>query len=89
MPRITVTDPNLINEILLDKFGLLGRFGNVHPLGRFLSSGVISYEGAKWVKHRKILNPAFHAEKLKVSENLIRISSQFHFPCNLRIHVKV
>ncbi|KAG6482620.1 cytochrome P450 72A397-like [Zingiber officinale] len=64
-PRITVTDPDSINEIFLDKFGRFGRFGNVHPIGRFLSTGLISYEGAKWIKHRRILNPAFHAEKLK------------------------
>ncbi|MED6224148.1 hypothetical protein PIB30_081026 [Stylosanthes scabra] len=31
-----------------------------------LATGLTTYEGKKWQKHRKIINPAFHFEKLKV-----------------------
>jgi cytochrome P450 len=31
-----------------------------------LVGGVVLLEDEKWVKHRRIMNPAFHAEKLKV-----------------------
>ncbi|WOL17035.1 Cytochrome P450 [Canna indica] len=64
VPRVTITDPEMVREILSKKFDHFGR-ANISPLGRWLASGVLSYEGEKWAKHRRILNPAFHAEKLK------------------------
>ncbi|KAC9469349.1 hypothetical protein E3N88_45778 [Mikania micrantha] len=30
-----------------------------------LARGLANVEGDQWVKHRKIINPAFHVEKLK------------------------
>jgi cytochrome P450 len=33
---------------------------------KLLIGGVAILDGEKWVKHRRIMNPAFHAEKLKV-----------------------
>ncbi|PIA26873.1 hypothetical protein AQUCO_08600025v1 [Aquilegia coerulea] len=64
-PRLIVTDPDMIKEILSDKSGCFGKIkGN--PLGNLLATGILSYEGDKWAKHRKIINPAFHQEKLKM-----------------------
>ena len=34
--------------------------------GKLLAPGISSYDGEKWAKHRKIINQAFHVEKLKV-----------------------
>jgi hypothetical protein len=29
-------------------------------------TGLVAHEGEKWIKHRRIINPAFYLEKLKV-----------------------
>ncbi|KAK7405286.1 hypothetical protein VNO78_06486 [Psophocarpus tetragonolobus] len=62
-PKVIITDPNQIKEIL----------NNIHEfhkpklsgIAKFLANGLINYEGEKWAKHRRIINPAFHLEKLK------------------------
>ncbi|RRT41384.1 hypothetical protein B296_00041191 [Ensete ventricosum] len=69
VPQVTITDPELVREVLSNKFGHFGK-PNENPLGRFFARGLAVYEGEKWVKHRRILNPAFHAEKLKVIDSL-------------------
>ncbi|KAJ0725285.1 putative secologanin synthase [Helianthus annuus] len=63
-PVVHISDPAIIREILADynKFQKL-RGGN--PLTKLLVRGLVDVEGEQWVKHRKIINPAFHMEKLK------------------------
>ncbi|XP_062011788.1 cytochrome P450 72A397-like isoform X1 [Rosa rugosa] len=41
--------------------------------------GIASYEDEKWAKHRRIINPTFHAEKLK------RMLPAFHQSCDQMI----
>ncbi|XP_043688540.1 cytochrome P450 CYP72A219-like isoform X3 [Telopea speciosissima] len=63
-PRLYIMDPELIRDILSNKFGDFAKIkGN--SLSRFFVRGLLDYEGEKWVKHRRIINPAFHMEKLK------------------------
>lgn len=64
VPRVTITKPELVREVLSNKFGHFEKlkFGR---LQRLLHNGVGSHEGEKWAKHRRIINPAFHLEKLK------------------------
>ncbi|KAK1275220.1 Secologanin synthase [Acorus gramineus] len=65
IPRVTIMDPELVREILSNKFGHFAR-PKSNPVVRLLSSGLVSYDGEKWAKHRRIINPAFHQEKLKL-----------------------
>ncbi|KAJ0856400.1 putative secologanin synthase [Helianthus annuus] len=66
-PIVHVSEPSMVREVLANyrKFQK-ARGGN--PLRNLLAMGLFFVEGDQWVKHRKIINPAFHVEKLKHME---------------------
>ncbi|CAN6920585.1 unnamed protein product [Brassica oleracea] len=74
IPTITIMDPEQIKEV----FNKVYDFPKSHtfPLVRFIATGLASYNGDKWAKHRRIINPAFHLEKIK---NMV---PAFHQSCS-------
>ncbi|MQL93211.1 hypothetical protein Taro_025851 [Colocasia esculenta] len=63
-PRVIVSNLDMTRDILSNKFGHFER-PKINPLMELLVTGLLGYEGDKWAKHRRIINPAFHVEKLK------------------------
>lgn len=64
--RLAVADPELIREIFISRADFFDRYES-HPLIRQLEGeGLVSLRGEKWAHHRKVLNPTFHMENLKV-----------------------
>lgn len=63
-PQIMVMDPEMVKEVMSTKFGNFVK-PRPNPFVSYVISGVGSYEGEKWAKHRRIISSAFHAEKLK------------------------
>ncbi|MED6121606.1 hypothetical protein PIB30_031823 [Stylosanthes scabra] len=63
IPRLIVTDPELIKDV----FNKIYDFPkpDTNPLIKLLVNGLAGHGGEKWSKHRRIINPAFHLEKLK------------------------
>ncbi|CAL1373273.1 unnamed protein product [Linum trigynum] len=64
VPRVHIMNPEHIKEVLAKVYEYPKLRSN--PLRRLLVRGVASYNGEKWTHHRRILNPAFHQEKLKL-----------------------
>lgn len=64
MPMVKISKPETIREALakMQEFQKL----KINHISEKLFPGVVNHEGEKWAKHRKLINPAFHVEKLKV-----------------------
>ncbi|XP_027078028.1 7-deoxyloganic acid hydroxylase-like [Coffea arabica] len=74
-PRVIVTDPELIKEVM-NRYSVFHKnFQNYDPIARILFSGLGALEGEPWVKRRRILGRAFHVEKLKL------MLPAFHISC--------
>lgn len=78
IPMIHISKPELIREAFIKTNEF--KKPKVNPVFDKLFPGVVSYEGEKWAKHRKIINPAFHMEKLKVTNTLLTLD---HFPLTI------
>nr|CAB3477692.1 unnamed protein product [Digitaria exilis] len=64
-PRVILNDPKLVREVLSNKFGHFKISQLPANFIKMVANGLANHEGEKWVVHRKIINPAFHVEKLK------------------------
>ena len=79
-PRVHIMDP----EQLKATFSLMDDIQKPdnNPLIDYLLEGILTHEGGKWTKHRKIISPAFHLDKLKVSFQQVLKNT---LTCNLMI----
>nr|QFS19032.1 cytochrome P450 72A66v2 [Medicago truncatula] len=62
-PRLTLTEPEQIKDVL-NKMSDFPKTN--YKIFKLLASGLASYKGEKWSKHRRLINPAFHLEQLKI-----------------------
>ncbi|XP_034678558.1 cytochrome P450 CYP72A219-like [Vitis riparia] len=71
-PVVNIMEPELIRDVLL-KHNVFPK-PPPHPLSKLLATGVVALEGEQWTKRRKIINPAFHLEKLKHMVSAFQLS---------------
>ncbi|XP_015082505.1 cytochrome P450 CYP72A219-like [Solanum pennellii] len=63
-PIVLITDPEHVKEIFTKNYAYQKQ-AHPNPFAKLLAIGLALLEEDKWAKHRKIINPAFHVEKLK------------------------
>ncbi|KAL1322085.1 hypothetical protein AAHE18_14G170900 [Arachis hypogaea] len=64
--KVNITNPEHIKEVLTNNRYFKKEKPNMMRLATLLGSGLPNYEDQQWHTHRRIINPAFHLEKLKV-----------------------
>ncbi|XP_065850167.1 cytochrome P450 72A397-like [Euphorbia lathyris] len=78
IPRVNIMDPEHIKEVFM-KIHVMQKVKTNPLFNKLLAPGLASYEGDTWAKHRKIINPAFHQDKLKL------MLPQIYESCNMMI----
>lgn len=60
---LNISESELIREVLMNRDAFQKPMMN--PFFQMVAPGLVGLEGDEWAKHRKLINPAFHMEKLK------------------------
>lgn len=82
-PVVHISEPILIREVLGKNYHYQKTW-EVNPFVKFLLTGLVKADADQWNKHRKIINPAFHVNKIKVS-----CFSCFHFHDKMSLYVNL
>ncbi|EPS71635.1 hypothetical protein M569_03125, partial [Genlisea aurea] len=72
-PALILNDPEIVKDIF-NKTDAFGRGQPMNPFIRLIVTGLFTYDGEKWTKHRKILSRAFHFEKIKLMIPAFKLS---------------
>jgi PHYB activation tagged suppressor 1 len=71
--RINIADPQLVQEIFSARSDDYEKIEANTALKKLEGEGLLNLKGEKWAQHRRIINPAFHMENIKVRHNFIEI----------------
>ncbi|KAL1189254.1 Cytochrome [Cardamine amara subsp. amara] len=77
-PRLCISDHELAKQILSNKFGFFVKPKIRPDIIKLTGTGLVLVDGLNWVRHRRILNPAFSIDKIK-------IMTQFMVECTLKM----
>ncbi len=63
--------PDYIKHVLLDNYKQYNKPGATKILGMFLGEGLSTSNGELWLRQRRLMQPAFHSQKLKYYTEII------------------
>lgn len=64
---VCITEPEMVRQVLATKFGFYSKLPPSPEALALVGKGLVYIEGAEWVRHRRVVSPAFSIDKLKVS----------------------
>ncbi|KAJ4773534.1 Cytochrome P450 [Rhynchospora pubera] len=64
-PLILISDMDLVKKVLFDKSGFYEKPDLPLAVNDLLGKGLPLMNGPDWVRHRRVIKPAFHIDKLK------------------------
>nr|QWK52223.1 cytochrome P450 709B3 [Isatis tinctoria] len=70
-PTLFISDPELGKQILSSKFGFAVIANKKPEISMTFGKGLPFIEGDDWIRHRRILNPAFSMDRLKAMTKLM------------------
>ncbi|KAI3871219.1 hypothetical protein MKW98_015119 [Papaver atlanticum] len=86
-PRLIILNTEMMKDVMTEKNGHIQKppVECFNPLFADLPKGITNLEGEKWLKHRKIIKPAFHLEKLKLIARWKNLADPTKGSCELDI----
>ncbi|KAF3787836.1 hypothetical protein EJ110_NYTH09534 [Nymphaea thermarum] len=71
--RLAILEPELFKEVLLNPKGVFERL-EFNPLSRHLiGDGLVGLRGKKWLRHKRIIHPAFHVDHIKARTHTLSL----------------
>lgn len=74
-PSIVTRDPALVQHILQKNHRRYHKSDLTHGLLRYLGRGLLTNEGADWLRQRRLIQPGFHRQRLAGLTRLMRAAA--------------
>jgi cytochrome P450 len=76
LPLCVITDPELIEEVLVRKHRFFIKSGALRSTQRAFGQGLLTSDGELWRRQRRAIQPAFHARRLERYGELLEAATE-------------